>query len=99
MKTVLVIDINDELLEDYENFSVDYYLRADIKNDNVNEIIKVVEDCPLKQPPRKLEPTKNDPLVLSMGWNAFRSVLLGEDFVEEYEIKAPDLKEEIWQKD
>ena len=55
MKAILVIDINDDYLEDYENFYVDYDLRAECKDDNVNESIRYVEDCPLKpMPTRKL---------------------------------------------
>lgn len=48
MKAILVININDDLLEDYENFYVDYDLRAERKDENVNESIKYVEDCPLR---------------------------------------------------
>lgn len=55
MKAILVIDINDELLEDYENFYVDYDLRAERKNDNVTESIRYVENCPLKPMPQKKE--------------------------------------------
>lgn len=55
MKAILVIDINDELLEDYENFYVDYDLRAERKDININESIRYVEDCPLKALPQKKE--------------------------------------------
>lgn len=53
MKAILVIDINDDYLEDYENFYVDYDLRAERKDVNVNESIRYVEDCPLKPMPQR----------------------------------------------
>lgn len=51
MKAILLIDINDELLEDYDYIYVDYDLRAERKNENYTESIKFVEDCPLKPLP------------------------------------------------
>lgn len=48
MKAVLVIDVDDELLDDYEDFYVDYDLRALDKEDDFIDSIRYVEDCPLK---------------------------------------------------
>ena len=53
MKAILVININDELLEDYENFYVDYDLRAERKGENYTESIRYVEDAELKLLPEE----------------------------------------------
>ena len=55
MKKLLVIDINDELLEDYENFYVEYDLWAERKGENVIESIRYVEEAELKSMPEKRE--------------------------------------------
>ena len=47
MKLLLVINVDDDVAEEYKNFTVDFDLRGeDEDGDNVS--IKYVEDCPLK---------------------------------------------------
>ena len=56
MKAILVIDIGDELLENYDDFTVNYELKAtDRKRYKVSviESIRYVEDCPLRPMPEK----------------------------------------------
>ena len=49
MKLLLVIDIADDIADDYGDFTVDYDLRGTPKdNQQVIESIKYVEDYPLK---------------------------------------------------
>lgn len=89
MKAILVIDINGELLEDYDNFYVDYYLRAKKKNTNVDEIVKYVEYCNLKLLPNKIKIPSIPENVShwawakykyhAKGWNDCLDELLGED--------------------
>lgn len=90
MKAILVVDINDELLEYYEDFYVDYDLRAERKDDNVTESIRYVEDCPLKSIPQKKELEESGNSLIddckeyyTDGWNDCIDEILGE---EDYEI-------------
>ena len=54
MKFVLVIDVADDVVEAYEDFTVDYDFRGTPKEDRtVNESIKYVEDAEPKPLPRK----------------------------------------------
>lgn len=84
-KYLLIIDVNDELLEDYENFYVDYDLRAERKNENVNESIKYVEGCPLKPIPEKRHNNGGDRIIgfydseFDDGYNACLEEILGEE--------------------
>lgn len=56
MRLVLVIDVADDLVEDYKDFTVDYDLRGTpIDDEKVNESIEYIEDCPLKPMPHKLQ--------------------------------------------
>ena len=56
MKLLLVIDVDDDVTEAYEDFTVDYDLRGTPKEDRtVNKSIKYVEDCPIKPMPHKLQ--------------------------------------------
>lgn len=48
-----IIDVDDDLFEDYENFFIEYDLRAERKNENFIESIKFVEDCRLIPIPKK----------------------------------------------
>lgn len=82
MKAILIIDINDELLEDYEYFYVDYDLRAERKNENYTESIKFVEDCPLKSLPERkyaIQGMKGYSSTLKKceGWNECLDEILG----------------------
>ena len=88
MKAILIIDIPDDLIDDYENFYVDYDLRGERKDINVNESIKYVEDCPLKPIPKKRrepgEKLKNNNSSIYYGdcrfvdgWNACIDEILG----------------------
>lgn len=78
MKLLLVIDIADDVVEAYEDFTVDYDLRGTPKDDQkVNESIKYVEDCPLKPMPNKKPVSYHDDLYgeveknfTNIGWNA-----------------------------
>ena len=81
MKAILIVDIDDELLEDYENFYVDYDLRAERKDENVNESIRYVEDCPLKPMPLKLETIEVDSKLAYQveGYNICIEDILGEE--------------------
>ena len=80
-KYLLIIDIDDELLEDYENFYVDCDLRAERKNEMVNESIKYIEDCPLKPMPKvndlKIDILSHDRFV--DGWNKCLGEIIGEE--------------------
>lgn len=60
-KAILVIDINDDLLEDYENFYVDYQLFAHIKDSGENEFIDRNIFCPLKPMPEKISHSFDSP--------------------------------------
>lgn len=54
MKFVLVINLADDVAEDYEDFTVDYDLRGTPKEDRtVNESIKYIEDAEPKPLPEK----------------------------------------------
>ena len=82
MKAILVIDINDDYLEDYENFYVDYDLRAERKNENYNESIRYVEECLLKPIPKEKEdlyyPCNEYEQAFNEGYNACLDEILGE---------------------
>ena len=56
MKAILVIDIADDVVDAYEDFTVDYDLRGTPKDDQkVNESIKYVENCHLKPMLKRME--------------------------------------------
>lgn len=56
MKFVLVINLNDDVVEDYEDFTVDYDLRGTPKEDRtVNESIKYIEDAEPRPLPQFME--------------------------------------------
>lgn len=49
MKLLLVIDVADDVAENYKDFTVDYDLRGTpIDDEKVNESIKYVEDADVK---------------------------------------------------
>lgn len=82
MKAVLIIDINDELIEDYENLYVEYDLRGELKNDNVVESIRYVEDCPLKPLPQNKDFEWTDSFGIhnfKKGFNACLNEILGDE--------------------
>lgn len=65
-KMLAVIDVDDNLFEDYEYFFIEYDLRAERKNENFIESIKFVEDCCLIPiPKRKDEFVKLDSWILT----------------------------------
>lgn len=83
MKAILVVDISDDLFEDYENFYIDYDLRAEKKNENFTESIKYVEDCPLKPMPGRMK--HDDASAYKQGFtNGFNSCL---EILRTYEYK------------
>lgn len=81
MKLLLVIDVADDVAEDYEDFTVDYDLRGTPKDDEkVNESIKYVEDADVRPLPQK-KPNQGyycETQVYSDGWNACLEEILGE---------------------
>lgn len=88
MKFVLVINLADDVAEDYKDFTVDYDLRGTPKEDRtVNESIKYIEDAEPRPMPQKksielagrLEEEGNDyGAGLIVGWNQYRNELTGE---------------------
>lgn len=55
MKFVLVINVADDVVEAYEDFTIDYDLRGTPKEDRtVNESIKYVEDADVRPLPQKM---------------------------------------------
>lgn len=81
MKFVLVIDVADDVVEAYEDFTVDYDFRGTPKEDRtVNESIKYIEDAEPKPLPQKR--INKDCLVVheiwNEGWNACVDEILGE---------------------
>ena len=87
MKFVLVINLNDDVAEAYEDFTVDYDLRGTPKEDRtVNESIKYIEDAePKLLPPRIENMIKTDDIEKTNrylgylhGWNACLDAILGE---------------------
>lgn len=89
-KAILVIDMPDDLFEYYENFYVDYDLRAERKNAMIVESIKYVEECPIKPLPNKndskipyisnrIKMTDGEEVAYYMGYNACIDEILGEE--------------------
>ena len=76
MKMMLIVDVDDELLEDYENFCVDYGLRAKRKDNNVTVTVRYAGDCPLKPLPERMHGYTYYNAALSSGWNALLDTIL-----------------------
>ena len=56
MKLLLVIDVADDVAENYKDFTVDYDLRGTpIDDEKVNESIKYAEDAKIRPLPHKLQ--------------------------------------------
>ncbi len=72
MKFVLVIDVADDVVEAYEDFTVDYDFRGTPKEDRmVNESIKYIEDAEPRPLPQKVEMDLNEYYEgMADGWNA-----------------------------
>jgi len=72
MRLVLVIDLAEDVAEDYKDFTVDYDLRGTpIDDEKVNESIKYVEDVKVKELPHSKQVENrwfSDDY--SIGWNA-----------------------------
>lgn len=81
MKFVLVINLADDVAEDYEDFTVDYDLRGTPKEDRtVTESIKYIEDAePRPLPQRQAKDNSNEVnLGFELGWNACLEEIVGE---------------------
>lgn len=87
MKYVLVIDVADDIAEDYEDFTVDYDFRGTPKeNQMVNESIKYIENAEPRPLPKKMDETEYMQKVNSdgdwyeqvIGWNMCIDEITGE---------------------
>ncbi len=80
MKYVLVIDIADDVAEDYKDFTVDYDLRGTpIDDEKVNESIKYVEDAKVKALPHSKQiENRWFSEDYSRGWNDCLDDITGE---------------------
>lgn len=74
MRLILVIDVAEDVAENYKDFTVDYDLRGTpIDDDKVNESIKYVEDADVRPLPQEKETYAKDKAKyywLACGWNA-----------------------------
>ena len=81
MKFVLVIDVADDVVEAYEDFTVDYDFRGTPKEDRtVNESIKYIEDAEPRPLPKRI-PTNEYGYMTPYGsvWNACIDEITGEN--------------------
>lgn len=87
MKFVLVINLNDDVAEAYEDFTVDYDLRGTPKEDRtVNESIKYIEDAEPKPLPPRVETMRNTDDIKETyrafgycdGWNDCLNEIVGD---------------------
>lgn len=71
MRFVLVIDLAEDVAEDYKDFTVDYDLRGTpIDDEKVNESIKYVEDAEVKALPHSKQiENRWFSYDYSIGWN------------------------------
>ena len=88
MKFLLVIDVADDVANNYKALTVNYDLRGDYGE--WDESIKYVEDCPLKPMPQKLHESRpmyggSKDIVIgarideyAKGWNACIDEILGD---------------------
>lgn len=80
MKFVLVINVADDVVEAYEDFTVDYDFRGTPKEDQtVNESIKYIEGAEPRPLPQKVDMGLNDYYEgMADGWNACIDEIMGE---------------------
>ena len=59
-KAILIVDISDELLKEYKDFAVEYYLIATSKEDPLwRDCVRFVGETELKPMPTKMSATAN----------------------------------------
>lgn len=76
MRLVLVIDVTEDVAENYKDFTVDYDLRGTpIDDEKVNESIKYVEDADVRPLPQRYD---EGLMREQKGWNRCLDAILGE---------------------
>lgn len=78
-KAILIVDISDELLKEYKDFAVEYYLIATSKEDPLwRDCVRFVGETEIKPMPRKRLVLLGDEDKTNVGYNKCLNEITGE---------------------